>query len=429
MYVLYLRMILSSLCLAPYLIQSCPVLPLLFLCSDPGPQCTSMHTLHFTLYIPYLTLLCLAPFQSVRVLPVLFLCFDPRPQCTSRTDHTLHDTLYTLPPPPTFTLQTPVLNLTPIFSSCSSSSIAFLLFWPPQCTSMHGPGGNRTPPSPNCHLVHWPQSRPPWPPPNGWGTASNWLVSARLPPQTPYSHFVCNEQLQPSLTAGFRNCIATKSQRKRSVLRDVSHEGVVFTSSTFIFWGKSGAKTSISHLHFFSGKSCTKPSLSHLPLADFEGNLARKLRFYISRFWGRLRFHIFALSSVASSTPRMPSWIAWMMPSCPLKTDCVRRFGPRREPTSTWTSVVRIEKAAAVSRWEGEETWWNVSAWKHDKKKKPIPKNEVSCKEKRRKSKKSTTASKADLKWDERSWRKSQKSDDMFPSWERAAKNGDAGVS
>ena len=134
MYVLYLRMILSSLCLAPYLtlpclapLQSFPVLPLLFLCSDPGPQCTSMHTLHFTLYIPYLTLLCLAPFQSVRVLPVLFLCFDPRPQCTSRTDHTLHDTLYTLPPP-TFTLQTPVLNLTPIFSSYSSSSIAFLLF-------------------------------------------------------------------------------------------------------------------------------------------------------------------------------------------------------------------------------------------------------------------------------------------------------------
>ena len=86
-----------------------------------------MHTLHFTLYIPYLTLLCLAPFQSFRILPVLFLCFDPRPQCTSRTDHTLYYTLYTLPPP-TFTLQTPVLNLTPIFSSYSSSSIAFLLF-------------------------------------------------------------------------------------------------------------------------------------------------------------------------------------------------------------------------------------------------------------------------------------------------------------
>ena len=84
-------------CLAP--LQSFPVLPLLFLCSDPGPQCTSMHTLHFTLYIPYLTLLCSAPFQSFRILPVLFLCFDPRPQCTSRTDHTLYYTLCTLPPP------------------------------------------------------------------------------------------------------------------------------------------------------------------------------------------------------------------------------------------------------------------------------------------------------------------------------------------
>ena len=34
----------------------------------------------------------------------------------------------------------------------------------PQCTSLDGPGGNRTPPSPNCHLVHQPQNRPRWPP-------------------------------------------------------------------------------------------------------------------------------------------------------------------------------------------------------------------------------------------------------------------------
>ena len=162
-----------------------------------------MHTLHFTFYIPYLTLLCLAPFQSVRILPVLFLCFDPRPQCMSRTDHTLHNTLYTLPPP-TFTLQTPVLNLTPIFSSYSSSSIAFLLFWPPQCTSMHGPGGNRTPPSPNCHLVHWPKNRPRWPP-QMVGELPQMVWFRHAAPQTPYSHFVRNEQLQPSLTAGFRN--------------------------------------------------------------------------------------------------------------------------------------------------------------------------------------------------------------------------------
>ena len=29
----------------------------------------------------------------------------------------------------------------------------------PQCTSEDGPGRNRTPPSPNCHLVHQPQNR------------------------------------------------------------------------------------------------------------------------------------------------------------------------------------------------------------------------------------------------------------------------------
>ena len=28
----------------------------------------------------------------------------------------------------------------------------------PKCTSEDGPGGNRTPPSPNCHLVHQPQN-------------------------------------------------------------------------------------------------------------------------------------------------------------------------------------------------------------------------------------------------------------------------------
>ena len=41
------------------------------------------------------------------------------------------------------------------------------------------------------------------------GGHQNWLGNClklfRLAPQTPYSHFVRNEQLQPSLTAGFRN--------------------------------------------------------------------------------------------------------------------------------------------------------------------------------------------------------------------------------
>ena len=102
------------------------------------------------------------------------------------------------------------------------------------------------------------------------------------------------------------------------VLREVSHESFAFTSSTFTFWGMSRAKTSFSHLQLsdfegglarklrfhifnfqilrevshesfvftsstftFSGRSRTKASFSHLQLSDFQGGLARKLRFHI----------------------------------------------------------------------------------------------------------------------------------------------------
>jgi hypothetical protein len=47
------------------------------------------------------------------------------------------------------------------------------------------------------------------------------------------------------------------------ILREVSHESFDFTSATFRFWGRSR----------------TKASFSHLPRSDFEGGLARKLRF------------------------------------------------------------------------------------------------------------------------------------------------------
>ena len=88
-------------------------------------------------------------------------------------------------------------------------------------------------------------------------------------------------------------------------LRDVSHESFVFTSSAFCFWGNSRMKASFSRLHFqifrevphegsiftsssfsftFWGKSRTKASFSHLPLSDFQGLLARKLRFHIFHF-------------------------------------------------------------------------------------------------------------------------------------------------
>ena len=133
MYVLYLRMILFSLYLAPYLtlpcltpLQTFPVLPLLFLCSDLGPQCMSIHT-HYTLHSTLHTLHCFAwPHSN---LFDFFHCFSYvltlAPNVKDRPDLTLHS-LHSSPP--TFTLQTPVLNLTPIFSSYSSSSIAFLLF-------------------------------------------------------------------------------------------------------------------------------------------------------------------------------------------------------------------------------------------------------------------------------------------------------------
>ena len=85
--------------------------------------------------------------------------------------------------------------------------------------------------------------------------------------------------------------------------REVSHESFVSTSSMFIFWRKSCTKAWLSHLQLldFEGslarklrftsstfsfwrKSCTKAWLSHLQLLDFEGSLARKLGFHIFNF-------------------------------------------------------------------------------------------------------------------------------------------------
>ena len=95
------------------------------------PMHVDAHTTLYTLHsIPYTALL-----GPIPIFFEFFQCFSYvltlAPNARQGTDHTLYYTLSTLPPP-TFTLQTPVLNLTPIFSSYSSSSIAFLLFWPPQ---------------------------------------------------------------------------------------------------------------------------------------------------------------------------------------------------------------------------------------------------------------------------------------------------------
>ena len=88
------------------------------------------------------------------------------------------------------------------------------------------------------------------------------------------------------------------------ILKEVSHESFVFTSSTFILFEGSLAQQlrfHIFHFHFlrevshdsfvltsstltFWGKSPTTVSFSHLPLSLFEGSLARRLRFHIFHF-------------------------------------------------------------------------------------------------------------------------------------------------
>ena len=82
--------------------------------------------------------------------------------------------------------------------------------------------------------------------------------------------------------------------------RDVSRQSFLFTSSTFRFWGTSR----------------TKASFSHLPLPDFEGRLAPKLRFHIFHFQileGRLarklRFHIFHFHFLSEVSHEMRFWM------------------------------------------------------------------------------------------------------------------------
>ena len=101
---------------------------------------------------------------------IAFLMFSPSPPRHVKTKphlalHSLHSS-----PPTSINTQ---LNLHPAKAFALPCSNLFGLFdfhahpWTDQggiCTSMDGPGGNRTPPSPNCHLVHQPQKRPPWPP-------------------------------------------------------------------------------------------------------------------------------------------------------------------------------------------------------------------------------------------------------------------------
>ena len=68
-------------------------------------------------------------------------------------------------------------------------------------------------------------------------------------------------------------------------LKDVSHESLVFKSSTFTFWGTSRTKALFSHLQllFFEAHLARKLRFTSSSLF-FEAHLARKLRFHILRF-------------------------------------------------------------------------------------------------------------------------------------------------
>ena len=55
----------------------------------------------------------------------------------------------------------------------------------PKCTSEDGPGENRTPPSPNCHLAHQPQNRPRGPPQLGGEVPQNCPCFQPPPPRPP----------------------------------------------------------------------------------------------------------------------------------------------------------------------------------------------------------------------------------------------------
>ena len=183
----------------------------------PWPPMPSMHTLHFTLYTPYLTLLCLAPFQSFRVLPLLFLCFDPRPQCTSRTDHTLHCTLYTLPPQPS-PCRLLCLTLLQSFLVILVLPLLFFCFDPPNarpCTDQGGIEPHRHP------IATWYIGRK-----TDHGGHPKWLGNClklagfgTLPPRPP---ILTSFAMHPCLRILHRNCSHTF--RNRSPVLHVTQE-------------------------------------------------------------------------------------------------------------------------------------------------------------------------------------------------------------
>ena len=70
------------------------------------------------------------------------------------------------------------------------------------------------------------------------------------------------------------------------VLREVSHESFVFTSSTITLWGKFHRKYLFSHvqLSLFLGNPRANASFLYIPLSLCEGSLALKLRFHACNY-------------------------------------------------------------------------------------------------------------------------------------------------
>ena len=200
----------------------------------PHTARSTLYILHFALYTLHSTL------HTWHVtLYTLHSSNKASPQRARPSHALLHITLYTYTKRPGTPIRTMNFLLPfPFPLIFSSSSIAFLMFWLRSCfilpsipvaPQMHVDGRTRGESKPTVtQLPHGTSAskstamatRIRWgKPQNGpfWGTA----------PRTPYSHFVRNEQLQPSLTAGFRNI---------SMCVDTS----LHMSLILIFWGIDG---------------------------------------------------------------------------------------------------------------------------------------------------------------------------------------------
>ena len=163
------------------------------------------------------------------------------------------------------------------------------------------------------------------------------------------------------------------------ILRDVSRESIVFTSSMFRFWGMSRTKASFLHLQ--------------LSLFILRESLAQKLRFRIFHFqilrevlcgmcrgrllWRRDPF----LEQVLSQRRADMIW------------DCVESWDEVRGADKSWHLLRRCEKSLDDVR-KGEKRWEGIR-WA-----------DMSCGKLRRVEKSCENLRKAEISWDEKRWEK-----------------------